>query len=311
MRQLSVVSPAYNEAGNLPEVYERLRETLDGARLDWEWIVVDDHSVDNTFEVLQTLASRDDRVHGLRLSRNSGSHSAIRCAIHHSTGQAVALLASDLEDPPEVLLRMWAEWQRGAHVVWAVRGSRPGVRSAHAGFARTYYWVMRTFGRVNLPPTGTDCFMLDRVVASALNGCGERNTSVFALLSWLGFRQTHIDYDKGMRVRGQSGWSFTKKVRLMIDSLVGFSDALLEWLRMACLGAAVGAILAVVLAVMNVPLHPWATLIIALVLTAVHFAALWAIAQYIWRVLDEARGRPIWVVERATSVLARPEARLQ
>ena len=311
MRQLSVVSPAYNEAENLPEVYQRLRETLDGARLDWEWIVVDDHSADNTFDVLQTLAAGDERVHGLRLSRNSGSHTAIRCAIHHSTGQAVALLASDLEDPPDVLLRMWAEWERGAQIVWAVRGLRPGVRPARSGFAWVYYWMMRHVGGLNLPPTGTDCFMLDRVVANALNDCRERNTSVFALLSWLGFRQAHIGYDKGMRVRGRSGWSMAQKVRLVIDSLIGFSDALLEWLRIACLAAAAGAIVAVVLAVMNVALHPWATLIIALVLTTVHFAALWAIAQYIWRVLDEARGRPMWVVERATSVLARAEARLQ
>jgi len=299
-RKLSIVSPAYNEAANLPFVHQRLRATLEATTLAWEWIVVDDHSADDTFAVLTTIAAEDSRVRGLRLSRNSGSHTAIRCAIHHATGDAVAMLASDLQDSPDVLTAMWAEWERGAQVVWAVRGARPGVAMVDSTFARVYYWMMRRIAGLDLPPTGADCFLLDRVVADTLNGCRERHTSIFALLTWLGFRQAYVTYDKGVRIRGVSGWTLRKKVKLVIDSLVGFSDWPVSWLGGAAVVAAIAATISLGLAMAGRPLGSAFLATIVLVVATSLFAALWAVGQYLWRALDEARRRPLWAIESAT-----------
>jgi polyisoprenyl-phosphate glycosyltransferase len=299
-RKLSVVSPAYNEAANLPFVHQRLRATLEATALEWEWIVVDDHSADDTFAVLTTIATEDTRVRGVRLSRNSGSHTAIRCGIHHASGDAVALLASDLEDSPDVLIAMWAEWERGAQIVWAVRDARPGVAMLDSTFARVYYWMMRRVAGLDLPPTGADCFLLDRVVADALDACRERHTSIFALLTWLGFRQAYITYDKGLRTRGVSGWTLRKKVKLVIDSLVGFSDRPVSWLGGAALVTAIAAIISFGFAVVGRPFGAALLVTIVLVVSATLFAALWAIGQYLWRALDEARMRPLWTIESAT-----------
>src|SRR5437773_2223692 len=131
---LSVVTPAYNEADNLPVLYERLRQAL--VDMEWEWIVVDDHSRDATFDRLAEIARSDRRVSAIRLARNSGSHTALTCGIDHAAGACVAIMAADLQDPPEVLPVLIDKWRTGAQVVWATRATRPGEKMATIGFAR-------------------------------------------------------------------------------------------------------------------------------------------------------------------------------
>src|SRR5688572_12158436 len=128
---ISLITPAFNEAENLAALYARLVAAMAAIDQPWEWIVVDDHSPDATFATLTALAARDSRVRGLRLARNSGSHVAITCGLHHARGEAAVMLAADLQDPPEVIREMTARWREGADVVWAVRRVRPGAR-AHA-----------------------------------------------------------------------------------------------------------------------------------------------------------------------------------
>ena len=136
MHLLSVVTPAYNEARNLPVLHERLCGVLDGLDLEWEWIVVDDHSRDDTFEVLCGLAAKDPRVRGIRLSRNFGSHTAIPCALDHARGACAAMIAADLQDPPEVIPELLEKWRAGAQVVWAVRAAREGEKASTLLFSR-------------------------------------------------------------------------------------------------------------------------------------------------------------------------------
>src|SRR5687768_18015574 len=137
---LSILTPAYNEAANLEAVHERLTAAMQTLDMEWEWVIVDDHSRDDTFGVIERLAAADDRVRGVRLSRNSGSHTAITCGLHRVRGDAAVMMAADLQDPPEVIRAMLAEWRKGARVVWATRRVRPG-KKAHAGFAAIYYWI--------------------------------------------------------------------------------------------------------------------------------------------------------------------------
>src|SRR6185369_1816605 len=221
---ISIVTPAFNEATNLPVLYERLVAAMRDVGGDWEWIVVDDHSRDETFAVIEALALRDARVRGFRLSRNSGSHVAITCGLHQVDSDAAVMMAADLQDPPETLATMVARWRQGAQVVWATRRVQPGEAS-HRGFAALYYWMMRRLvGMTEMPARGADFFLLDRVVLDAFRRFSERNVSVLALITWLGFRQEFVDYDKQQRVSGQSGWTLARKIKLVVDSIASFSD---------------------------------------------------------------------------------------
>jgi glycosyltransferase involved in cell wall biosynthesis len=304
---ISIVTPAFNESTNLRALYDRLAAAMAAQAIDWEWVIVDDHSRDDTFTVIQQLAAADARVRGLRLARNSGSHLAIMCALHHVAGDAAALLAADLQDPPEFMAQMLERWRAGAQVVWAVRRQRPGETS-HRGFAAVYYWIMRRLvGLREIPATGADFFLIDRVVIDAFRQSRERNTSVFALITWLGFRQDQIEYDKQPRASGRSGWTLARKITLVIDSVTSFSDFPLRWCLYGGLSLfGVGLLLGVAGVVLLPSLGAGLLLIVALVVTlsGVQLGALAVVGQYVYRALDEARGRPRYVIEAVAGRLA-------
>ena len=300
---LSILTPAFNEAANLGALYERLVQALAPAGADWEWLVVDDHSSDATFSVVEELARRDPRVRGIRLARNSGSHAAITCGLHHVQGDAAVMMAADLQDPPETLAAMLAKWRAGAQVVWAVRRERPGDRG-HAGFAAVYYWLMRNVvGLKEMPARGADFFLIDRVVIDAFRKFPERNASVFALITWLGFRQESIEYDKQPRAAGQSGWTLARKITLVVDSITSFTDLPIRLCSYA--GASLMALSALVL-VASLFLLPSLgagllfLLAVMLGLGGLQLLALGMVGEYVWRSLDEARRRPQFVIEAST-----------
>lgn len=301
---ISIVTPAYNEAQNLQRLYARIVETMGKLGVDWEWVVVDDHSRDDTFPVLQRLSTSDARVRGVRLARNSGSHVAIACGLRLAGGDAVVMVAGDLQDPPETIGAMLDRWRRGAQVVWAVRRTRPGDRS-HAGFAAVYYWIVRkVVGLRDMPATGADFFLADRRVVDAFRAFPERTTSLFNHLTWMGFKQEHVEYDKQPRTAGASGWTLSRKVRLVIDSVTAFSNAPLRWC--AYVGAALLA-LALALTAVGMSLLPelggGLLLVLAVLfgLSGLQMVALAIVGEYVWSALIEARRRPQFVIEAATS----------
>ncbi len=297
---ISIITPAFNERLNLPALHDRLSAAMASQQVEWEWIIVDDHSRDDTFAVIEQLAAANPRVRGLRLARNSGSHVAIACGLQYAAGDAAALLAADQEDPPEVLGRMIDRWRRGAQVVWAVRRHLHGT-AHHRAFATMYWWTMRhVVGFKDVHPTGADCFLIDRVVIDAVCGSSEHNVSLFALITWLGFRQESVEYDKQPRTIGRSGWTFAGKVKLVIDSVVGFSALPIRWcfysgaaLMAAALVLTVGGLMA--LPDMGAVVILLAALIVGL--AGLQLAALGVVGQYVWRALDEARGRPLYSIE--------------
>jgi dolichol-phosphate mannosyltransferase len=238
-------------------------------------------------------------VRGLRLARNSGSHIAITCGLHHVRGEAAVMMASDLQDPPETLGALLEKWRHGAQVVWATRRQRPGD-AAHAGFAATYYWIMRNIvGMKEIPETGADFFLIDRVVIDAFRRCQERHVSVFALIAWLGFKQEYIEYDKQPRAAGRSGWTMARKIKLVIDSVTGFSDAPIKACSVVGAGlVAIGMLLFLIGLVSGTLM-----LLLALVvgLAGLQLLALGIVGEYVWRALDESRRRPAFLIEASTS----------
>ena len=301
---LTVITPAYNEAANLAGLYERLLAMFAAEGVDWEWIVVDDFSRDATPTVIEGLASRDPRVRGVRFARNHGSHAAIFYGLHHARGDAAVVLAGDMQDPPETVPEMLRRWRAGAQVVWAVRRLRVDERKRNVGFARLYYFIMRNIvGLKQMPASGADFFLLDRQVIEAVRQFREQHVSVFALLSWLGFRQESLEYDKQPRAAGSSGWTLVKKINLVSDSVTAFSDAPLR--AGAALGGVVfvAGLLALILSLagLNVGgLSPGWLLLAStiLIVGGLQLTMMGVIGEYLWRALDEARQRPRFVVER-------------
>jgi dolichol-phosphate mannosyltransferase len=291
-------------------MHARLTAAMTTVAGEWEWLIVDDHSSDGTFGVIDRLSRGDGRIRGLRLSRNSGSHVAITCGLHHARGDAAVMLAGDLQDPPELLGSLLAEWRTGAQVVWASRRTQPG-EAAHAGFASFYYWIMRrVVGMTQMPRHGADVFLVDRVVIDAFRRFPERSVSVFALITWLGFSQAYVEYDKQPRAAGRSGWTRAKKIKLVVDSVTAFSDAPIRACGMlGALFIAVGVLL------FGAGLARWiatgaghVVLLVAVVvgLTGVQLAALGVVGEYIWRALEESRRRPAYLIESATATAGRP-----
>jgi polyisoprenyl-phosphate glycosyltransferase len=310
LMRLSIITPAFNEAENLEVMYARLSAAVAAAGLDWEWVVVDDHSRDATFDVLRRLAIRDPRVRGLRLSRNSGSHTAIACGLHHVTGDAAVVLAGDLQDPPETLASMLAEWRAGAQVVWAVRRERAGESMPTLGFSRIYYFIMRhVVGMREMPATGADFFLADRIVIDAFRRFPERHVSVLALVTWMGFRQAFIGYDKQRRHAGQSGWTLAKKVKLVVDSITGFTDVPIRLCSYVGALLILAGVLTGLASLLFLPaLGAGLMLVLAIVigLAGVQLLALGVVGEYVWRALDEARRRPPYLIEAIAGTVPQP-----
>lgn len=300
---LSVVVPAFDEEANLPVLYDRLAGVLDQAEIAWELIIVDDHSADRTFEIACNLSRRDRRVRTCRLARNCGSHVAILCGMTKTTGETAAIMAADLQDPPEVLLALVDRWRSGAQVVWAVRGQRLGI-SWHERFtSQLFHSLMsRLLRRPDLPAEGADFFLIDRTVVTALNQVGEANSNVYALVQWMGFRQDSLVYDKQPRLHGNSGWTLRKKIKLLIDSVTSFSYApirAMSWtgVCIALLGF-LYAIWVIINWLIGNPSEGWSSLtIIVLVVGGIQMCMLGVLGEYIWRTLDEARRRPLYLIE--------------
>jgi polyisoprenyl-phosphate glycosyltransferase len=301
---LSVVVPCYNEAANLPILYQGLHTVLDGEGLDWEIIIVDDHSADNTFAVASELSRQNDRVRAVRLSRNVGSHLAAMCGLDNSRGAAIVIMSADLQDPPETLPRMLERWRLGDEVVWAVRESFEGRSLTDSLFSRLYFWMMSRLVRAeHVTPQGADFVLVDRVVANALSQYRERNLSVYALLAWLGFQQGTIPYAKQERRHGSSGWTLRRKLKLVVDSVTSFSYMPVRMMTIAGMVIALlGFVYAFVIIINYFAGHPpegWTSLaVVVLMLGGFQMVMLGTLGEYLWRCLDEARGRPRYHIER-------------
>lgn len=304
---VSIISPAYNEAKNLPVMYERLLKVMDGVDADWEWIVIDDHSQDTTYAVICDLARRDPRVRGARFARNFGSHKALTYGIRNAVGQCCVGLAADLQDPPETIPELLEHWREGAHVVWAVRSRRDGESASTILFSRIYRWMMRRIaGLAEMTATGADFFLLDRAVIDAFKQFRETNVSMLALVAWMGFRQVRVPYDKQARLHGRSGWNMRKKLKLVVDSLTSFTYLPIRLMAyVGFLVASLGFIYAVFLVgkfiIAGSPAEGWTSLmVVLLIVSGFQMVMMGVLGEYLWRALDESRRRPAFIVEART-----------
>ncbi len=308
MQLVSIIVPAYNEASNLTELYARLATVA--ARLtsySFEFLIVDDGSTDSTPTELANLRSMDSRVKALRFSRNFGSHAACLAGLMHAAGDFAVLLAADLQDPPELIGEMLARMETGSDVVFAVRSQRedPWLK---VQFARVYHRLMRRYAIPNWPAEGADVVMMRRVVRDAIVRWRQKNTSIFAQVLWSGFRQSFVAYDKSCRYSGRSKWTLGKKLKLFVDSFVSFSFTPIRFISyLGIVASTIGFGYAVFIMLnkvfFNQPIPGWSSLMVVLLLVSgMQLLTLGIIGEYLWRVADEVRGSPPFLIQARLGV---------
>ena len=305
---ISVVLPVYNEAENLSTLSERLISVLENvANRNFEIIFVDDGSDDGSAEILDAFHVRDRRIKALHLSRNFGHQAALQAGLDQSTGEAVISMDSDLQDPPEVLDSFIKKWQEGYDVVYAVRRKRKENFLKRAAYA-IFYHTLKSIANVDVPLQSGDFCLMDRRVVDALVNLKERNRFLRGLRSWVGFRQVSIEYERDARHAGAPKYTISKLINLALSGYIGFSAMPLRaatWLGFLCAGAGFGTALWVLgTKLMDVPSpRGWAsTVAVILFVGGVQLVMLGVVGEYLSRVYDEVRQRPLYIVRSQTSL---------
>jgi polyisoprenyl-phosphate glycosyltransferase len=310
---LSIVIPAHNEAETIGTTLGRIA-ALTAAEAELagrvEVVVVSDGSTDATYT--EARAGLDPELPGyvVELATNVGSHAAIRCGLRHATGEYVAIMAADGQDPPEVLPAMLRAFRPKVDVVWGTRRGRANDRFGARGAAGAYYRVFRLLTGLDYPPSGLDFVLVRRRVTEAVLECSGRNTSLFLLIYKLGFAQSFVEYERGARNGGDSSWTLGKRAKLALDMLSSHSAAPIRIASLtgivACsAGIVIGSVSLVGAAVGGTPASGWAALMVITALASGSLLlAVGLIGEYVWRILDEVRGGPPLIEARQQRVPA-------
>lgn len=308
---LTVVIPCFNEQEVLPLLERRLFDALETLSASWEVIFVDDGSTDGTFAALSAMHAREPRVRVLRLSRNFGHQTALWAGLHYATGQIVAVLDADLQDPPEVLAACLDRWREGYDVIYAVREKRKEGLFRRFWYA-AFYRVLKRVADINIPIDSGDFCVMDRRVVTVLRQMGERNVFVRGLRAWTGFRQIGVPYERSARAAGDSKYSMGRLTKLAVDGLFSFSAfplRLATWIGLAWVLIAFLSLLFVlawrivgfeVFGMVAGDVPGWAsTVMVTLMIGGVQLFLMGMMGEYIGRIYEEVKLRPRWVVSEA------------
>ena len=301
--KVSIVIPVYYNEGNLKPLYEDLKKKfIDVIDYDYEIVMVNDGSKDNSYAVMQELAQRDKNIKIVSLSRNFGSHAAILCGLERCTGDCAVVKAADLQEPTELVLQMIDSWKRGNNVVLAVRKDREESFSTKL-FANTYYWMVKKAALSNMPQGGFDVYLLDRKVIQVLLSLDERNSALTGQILWSGFKTEEIPYVRLEREIGTSKWTLKKKIRLVADTLFSFSTLPITVVSLvgarSFIGALLWGIVVLVFKLMGlIQVSGWTTLFIFNLFSfGMIMVTLGILGGYLWRTFDASRNRPTYIVE--------------
>jgi glycosyltransferase involved in cell wall biosynthesis len=299
---ISVAVPVYNELDSLPELHRRVGEVMAGVGEPWELLLIDDGSTDGSREWIQEVAKSDSQVQAVIFARNFGHQIAVTAGLDYCRGQALIIMDADLQDPPEVIPDLIAKWQEGYEVVYAVRAEREGETWFKRISAALFYRLINRITDVDIPLDTGDFRLMDRQVINVLASMREKHRFPRAMAAWVGFRQTGVPYKRAARFAGETKYPFRKMLRLALNAITGFSYFPLQiatYLGFASAGLSILAIpLVIILRLIgNQAFFGQAsTLIAVLFLGGVQLISLGILGEYIGRVYDEAKGRPLYIV---------------
>lgn len=301
----SIVAPIYNEVVTLPELHRRVSEVMNSTGESWELVLVDDGSTDGSTDLIRQYAEQDLHVRPVIFARNFGHQIAVTAGLDYSRGEAVVIIDSDLQDPPEVILDLIDKWREGYEIVYAVREEREGESWFKLLTAGLFYRLIYRITDVDIPLDTGDFRLLDSKVVSVLNRMRERHRFLRGMSAWVGFRQVGVPYRRAARFAGETKYPFRKMLRLAITAITGFSYFPLQLATVIGFISAGISILTIPIVVAmrlvgNQAFFGQATTLIAvLFLGGVQLISLGILGEYVGRLYDEAKGRPLYIVREA------------
>lgn len=300
----SIVAPIYNEEETLPSFYQRVVAVMESLGQPFELILVNDGSRDGSYRIMQQLHRADPRVRALDFSRNFGHQIAISAGLDYAHGQAVIIIDSDLQDPPEVIPELIARWQDGAEVVYAQRAKRTGETQFKLLTATMFYRLIGRITSVSIPRDTGDFRLLDRRVVESLIRMREHHRFMRGLSAWVGFRQEAVPYVRQERYAGTTKYPLPKMIRFSVDAITSFSTVPLQLATTFGFFLAgislIGILIAILLRVFNHAIvGQTSTLILVLFMGGIQLIFLGIIGEYLGRIYDEVRGRPLYIVRES------------
>lgn len=301
--KLSIIIPVYYNEENLEPLYDDIKsKVIDLIDYEYELVLVNDGSKDNSYEVMKELAEKDTHIKIVSLSRNFGSHAAILCGLAKCTGDCAVIKAADLQEPTELVLEMIERWRKGYNVVLAVREGREESKY-QALFANLYYNIVRKTALPDMPKGGFDVYLLDKKVISVLMNLDERNSALTGQILWSGFKTDKVYYTRLAREIGKSRWTLKKKIRLVTDTLFSFSTLPIKTVTLvgtfSFVGSLVWALFVFIFKLLDlIDVNGWTTLFIFQLFSfGVLMMTLGILGEYLWRTFDASRNRPPYIVE--------------
>jgi dolichol-phosphate mannosyltransferase len=302
MSKISIVIPVYYNSDTLEMLYEDMKEKILPQLGDYEIVFVDDGSGDNSWEIMNKIRERDDRVVCTRLSKNFGEHAALLAGLSICTGDCAVTKQADLQEDSTLILDMYESWKRGNKVVLAIRESRDegALKKFMAGM---YYWIVRKMINKDMPQGGCDCYLVDRQVIECLEKMEEKNSSLTLQVMWLGFRSEKIYFHRLDRTVGKSRWTFAKKFKLVMDSMMSFTYLPVRFMSGCGIVFFIAAIIGMILTIkekltVGTPILGYASLMcVVLFSSGLILLMLGILGEYIWRTLDASRNRPPFIID--------------
>lgn len=302
MSKISIIIPVYYNSDTLMLLYDDMKEKILTTLGDYEIVMVDDGSGDDSWQVMEEIRNKDENVRLVRLSRNFGEHAAILAGLSVCTGDCAVTKQADLQEDSELIISLYDKWKEGNKVVLAVRGERdePAVKKF---FANLYYSIVRKTIDEKMPKGGFDCYLLDRQAIDVLLKLDEKNSSLSLQVLWIGFKSDKVYFHRKDREVGESRWTFSKKFKLVVDSMMSFSYFPIKF--MSGLGV-VMAILSFIWIVevlieyclIGTPVKGWSTLMcLVLFSSGMILLMLGVLGEYLWRTLDATRNRPVFIID--------------
>lgn len=306
MPKLSIIIPCYFNGENIPITKQRLleNEKLFDNDVTFEYVMVDDGSKDNTVEELIKFRNENPgKVKVIKLAGNVGSYNAILAGMNYATGDCCSVIAADLQDPPELMVKMYAHWKNGIKLVVGNRADRE-ESFAQKAFSNTYHKLIQKFALKNIPDGGFDYVFFDKQLKNEVVKINEKNTNTLYLLAWLNYDMVCIPYTRVKREVGKSRWTLQKKIKLFIDSFISFSYAPLKFISIT--GITLGLIafiysLVIIILKFTGDSEPtgWSSMmVVILFVSSFQMIGLGIIGEYVWRNLESSRQRPVFVVDK-------------
>ena len=310
MKKISVVIPMYYEEKVAQECYNRTKSVLENLKkYDYEIIFVDDGSKDNTLPILETIAKKNKKVKIISLSRNFGHQAAVTAGLKYTTGDAVAIMDSDLQDPPEVIEEMITLWENGNDVIYAKRKLRKGETPFKLFTAKMFYKVLNGLSDVEIPKDTGDFRLADRKVIDVINSLPEHNKFLRGLFSWVGFKQTPLEYERQERFAGKTKYPLKKMLKLASDGILSFSTKPLKLLGVLGILSVTLSFVILIYALISYIFNlnhltaGWTSLMVTITFfSGMQFISIWLLAEYIGKIYDESKNRPEYIINKKINI---------